>query len=370
MTTPDWHHPYVAPDERILWHGKPHPTWRAEPMDVVVLPACLMLLAGLVLTAFRIPPDFNVYWTRVAYTAVAVFALPAVYLLLTTFLHRIWLLRRTAYIITDRRILRQQAGRVDVMLRHCLPAPELTDLHGSRGTIRFGLPRCLIPPEHTLDQPAYLPGSFCLHQIEDASQVMALVTNPPVPLPVPDALPETPLLSLHEGEDLLWQGQAGFSAPGAPMGSLRRFLLVWLMLLVALGSMVMRAAGDERLMPLMLLPALLAIALLLGRPLMERLLPRPVLVITRKRVLLRRFVRVQELDAAACAVLCLHGGRDGQGTLLLGRILSDRISPALEALDGRRRYGDLRMLKLRQVRCLPGAVQAMDAIRCRFPDQT
>lgn len=367
MTNPDWHEPYIAPDERVLWRGNPHPAWHAEPMDAVVLPACVALLAGLILAAFRLPPDVQDYRARVAYTAVAILALPAVYLLLTTFLHRTWLLRHTEYIVTDRRILRCQRGVVDVMLRQGLPAPELTDQHASRGTIRFGLPRCLIPPEHTLDQPAFLPGSFCLHQIGDAAQVMALLTDPPSPPPTPDALSETPLLPLREGEDLLWQGEAGVHSPGAPMGSLRRFLLVWLMLLAALGSMVMRAAGDDRLMPLMILPALLAMLLLLGRPLMERLLPRPVLVVTRDRILLRRFLRVRELDASACGILCLHGGRDGRGTLLLGRILPDRISPALQALDGRRRYGDLRMMKLQPVRCLPGAAQAMDAIRC-LPD--
>lgn len=364
MTEKRWYNACIPGDENILWHGRPRPGWYAEPMDVFLLPLCAAALALLGFTALNIPTDAPQEGVRLAYAALALLTLPELYVLLTTFLYRPFLLRRTEYAITQRRILRCRAGHTDVILRQGLPAPVLTALREGFGTIRLGLPRSVIPPEHTLDQATFLPASFRLQMIPDAERVLALLQEPPAPLPIPVSSEETPLLPLPEGETLLWQSEAEFSPPGAPMGSLRRFLIIWTALLAGLGSVVMRVSGEPRLIWLPALGGMLTVWLLLGRTLPERLmLRRPLLLITDQRILYRRFLRVRTLKADKYPLYALHREKDGTATLLLARVAKDNLTPFLRQFN-RSSVNPLHMdlLRVKQLRFIPNAARAMDVM--------
>ena len=121
-------------DERIQWRGKPEKLRLLESRDAYLIP--FSLLWG----------GFAIYWEYTVFTMGAplmfkVFGIPFVllglYMILGRFLYKAFLLKRTSYVITDSRILRNQNGKIDILQKKYLPEMQVNIYSDGSGTIRF-----------------------------------------------------------------------------------------------------------------------------------------------------------------------------------------------------------------------------------------
>ena len=129
-----WVRNVLFSDETIQWRGKPEKLRLLESRDAYLIPFSL-LWSG-----------FAIYWEYIVFTMGAplmfkIFGIPFVllglYMIIGRFLHKAFLLRRTSYVITDSRILRNQNGRIDNLQKRSLPEMQVTIYSDGSGTIRF-----------------------------------------------------------------------------------------------------------------------------------------------------------------------------------------------------------------------------------------
>ena len=125
---------YITPGETVLWRGRPQPGRIITSQDVVMIP-------------------FSIFWCGFAffweYTALqngapfffALFGLPFIavglYLVFGRFIHTAWLRKRTAYVITDLKIIRKRGNRIDMLDRASAPPAQIRAYADGSGTITF-----------------------------------------------------------------------------------------------------------------------------------------------------------------------------------------------------------------------------------------
>lgn len=127
--------PYLVGDEYILWKGKPEKGNLITSSDIMMIPFSLMWCG------------FAIYWELSVIASggpffFALFGLPFVciglYLVFGRFITTAYNRKRTAYVITNKKIIRQRCGRIDMLDGRNLPAPYVTIHKNGNGTIRFG----------------------------------------------------------------------------------------------------------------------------------------------------------------------------------------------------------------------------------------
>lgn len=129
--------PYLAPDEAILWRGRPEKGHLLGPQDVFMIPFSIFWCG------------FAIFWevTAIASGAPFFFALWGIpfvcvglYITVGRFFHTAAQRKNTAYVITTAKIIRKRGKRIDMLDAKTMPAIHVTARTDGTGTIRFGQP--------------------------------------------------------------------------------------------------------------------------------------------------------------------------------------------------------------------------------------
>ena len=126
--------PYLAPGENVLWRGKPEKGHLLGAQDVIMIPFSIVWCG------------FSVFWFTTALMNAplpfALFGVPFVcvglYITVGRFVHISWLHKRTAYVITNRKIIRRRGSKIDMLDGKTMPTIYVTARTDGTGTIRFG----------------------------------------------------------------------------------------------------------------------------------------------------------------------------------------------------------------------------------------
>lgn len=123
----------LLPGEYVVHRCKPGKGRLLSAQDVVMIPFSLVWCG------------FALFWEYTALQTaapMALFGIPFVlvglYLVVGRFFHTAWLRSHTAYVITNRRVLRKQNNKVDMVEASNLPPMQLTTYADGSGTITFG----------------------------------------------------------------------------------------------------------------------------------------------------------------------------------------------------------------------------------------
>jgi hypothetical protein len=133
--------PYLLSGERILWTGRPDPNRLLSGKDAFLIPFSLLwggfaiFWEGSVLffmaTGPSGPPIFFALWG-------IPFVVVGQYLIWGRFIGKRWLRRRTAYAVTDERVLALRGGSLQSMFLKSLPALNQTTRADGSGSLEFG----------------------------------------------------------------------------------------------------------------------------------------------------------------------------------------------------------------------------------------
>ncbi len=161
----------IAPDEYVIWSGKPE---RGNIFTGQNLAYCFF---GIPWTAFAI------FWTSTAMQGpplFALFGLPFIgvglYMLFGNFIYTAYIRKRTAYVITNKKIYRRMGRKTDNLAAAVMPTYETVIHRNGNGTIRFPLPRN--PYEGTVrinGRP--VPRYFTLENIAEIDRVHQAIAH-------------------------------------------------------------------------------------------------------------------------------------------------------------------------------------------------
>ena len=156
----------LIPGENILWKGKPEKGGIFTKQDVFMIP-------------------FSIFWCGFAFVwffaaleagIFALFGVPFVliglYLVAGRFFVTAYLRKNTAYVITNKKIIRKKGKRVDMMDIANLPPMHIEMYNDGRGTISFGA------SVYTYNRGRQYEGPmFSLENIANIVQIQALINN-------------------------------------------------------------------------------------------------------------------------------------------------------------------------------------------------
>ena len=127
--------PYMTGDEYILWKGKPERGHLVNGGDVFVIPFSIVWCG------------FALFWEMTAIssgapTFFALFGLPFIavglYLVFGRFIHTAYMRKRTAYVITNKKIIRLRGNKIDMLDGKHLPVMHIEAYKDGTGTVQFG----------------------------------------------------------------------------------------------------------------------------------------------------------------------------------------------------------------------------------------
>ena len=162
--------PYLSDGEMIRWKGKPEAGHTFTSQDVLMIPFSIMWCG------------FAIFWEVSAITSGAPFffslwGIPFVcvglYMVFGRFFWTAHVRKNTAYVITNRRIIRCRRGKVDSMSAKGMPPMYATIRKDGSGTIRFG-GQDYYRRRNSFD-PNY--GLFTLENIPDVIRVQQIIED-------------------------------------------------------------------------------------------------------------------------------------------------------------------------------------------------
>ena len=165
-----WIGSLLTPGETVLWKGRPERIRLFEKADVVEIPFSILWLG------------FAVFWEYGVFRAKApifflafgaFFVLIGLYFAFGRFIHRSYLMKRTTYAITDKKILRNRNGKTDLLLRSALPSIQLVEYPDGTGTIIFNTST----NDPRRGMPVSADPGFRLRSIPDVRRVMSILQS-------------------------------------------------------------------------------------------------------------------------------------------------------------------------------------------------
>lgn len=124
----------MGPNETVLWRGKPGTGHLLTGGDAFMIPFSIFWCG------------FAIFWETTAIIGgvpffFCLFGIPFVcvglYLVLGRFLWTAYIRKRTAYVITNKKIIRRRGSKVDVLSKSTLPAAQTEFFKDGSGTVRF-----------------------------------------------------------------------------------------------------------------------------------------------------------------------------------------------------------------------------------------
>lgn len=127
--------PYMTAGETVLWKGKPGTGHLLTGQDVFMIPFSLVWCGGVFFWEYGVisngaPLFFCLFGVP--------FVCVGLYITVGRFFHTAWRRKRTAYVITTKRIIRARGSRVDLLDGRNLPPMHLAAHRDGSGTITFG----------------------------------------------------------------------------------------------------------------------------------------------------------------------------------------------------------------------------------------
>ena len=129
--------PYIGPGESILWRGCPGKGHLFTGSDVLMIPFSILWCG------------FAIFWEASVLSAGApllfkLWGIPFVcvglYITVGRFFHMAWMRKRTAYVITNKKIIRARGNRIDMIEGRNMPPVQISAFRDGSGTIRIGFP--------------------------------------------------------------------------------------------------------------------------------------------------------------------------------------------------------------------------------------
>ena len=163
--------PYLAPDEAILWRGRPEKGHLLGPQDAIMIPFSIFWCG------------FAIFWEVSAISAgapffFALFGIPFVcvglYITVGRFIHTAWLRKRTAYVITTHKVIRKRGSKIDMLDANTMPSIHVTAWADGSGCIRFGEPYYHRGRRYS-DSWAPNDHQFTLDNISDVARVQQIL---------------------------------------------------------------------------------------------------------------------------------------------------------------------------------------------------
>ena len=160
--------PYLTAGEAVLWKGKPGTGHLFTSQDIIMIPFSIFWCG------------FAVFWEVSVLTSGAPFffgiwGIPFVcmglYLVFGRFLWSAYIRRRTAYVITTKKIIRARGNRIDMLDGRNMPPIHVTAFRDGSGTVRFGQPDY----HHRRSSLTPNAGMFTLENIPDVAKVQQLI---------------------------------------------------------------------------------------------------------------------------------------------------------------------------------------------------
>lgn len=165
--------PYIGPGEAVLWKGKPGKGHIVTGQDAFMIPFSILWCG------------FAIFWETTAIASGAPFffwlwGIPFVcmglYLVFGRFLWAAHMRKRTAYVITNRKIIRLRRNKIDMLEGRNMPAMRMSANKDGSGTIRFG-EEILVRRRYSMNvngsytaQPA-----FTLENVPDVARVVQII---------------------------------------------------------------------------------------------------------------------------------------------------------------------------------------------------
>lgn len=127
--------PFLCAGEAVLWKGKPEKGHLFTAQDVFMIPFSIFWCG------------FALFWEITTFTSGAPFffklwGIPFVcvglYMVFGRFLWTAYIRKRTAYVITNKKILRIRGKKIDIQEGKSMPSIHVTVNRNGSGTIRFG----------------------------------------------------------------------------------------------------------------------------------------------------------------------------------------------------------------------------------------
>ena len=164
--------PYISAGEAVLWKGKPEKGHLFTSQDVLMIPFSIAWCG------------FAIFWETSVIASGAPFffklwGIPFVcvglYLVFGRFIWSAWIRKRTAYVVTNKKIIRARGNRIDMLEGRNMPAMHVDARRDGTGTIRFGAEwgyyrggrRNTYPNEQ----------AFALENIADVARVQQIISN-------------------------------------------------------------------------------------------------------------------------------------------------------------------------------------------------
>ena len=164
--------PYITPGESILWKGSPGKGHLLTGHDIFLIPFSIMWCG------------FAIFWETTVLTASAPFffklwGIPFVcvglYMVFGRFLWTAFMRKRTAYVITNKKIIRQRGNKIDILDGKNMPPIHVSAYKDGAGTIRFGQLDYYSRRNNNSFDPN--GGIFTLENIPDVAKVQQLLHN-------------------------------------------------------------------------------------------------------------------------------------------------------------------------------------------------
>lgn len=369
----EWYEPYLQPDEEVRWKGRPDKHELGAVGEVAKgAPVLLMLGWGgfmlyLMISDGGVPSPLLwgfcgiiVVWLLIAFFIG--FGKPLIAM------HR---LKKTEYIITNRRILRKMGRAVDALDSRSMPTPYLRKGAMHYGTITFGagVDR---DARYTRHPSLALAESFELRALPEAAKVLEIIAGMEKSAAPVKPLSDLPFIPLEKGERLLWQGrpeQGSFPLTFAMNLNNDKLLGgIWATLLPAalLAALIWLKVPVEVYLfttPFwcLMIYGLHCLGLFSLR--IHRRMNHEEYVITDRRVLCRMKAKITERILTREDVIFLAQGRDGCGTVVIGN-----LREAHRKADRSRNF-TLANAPGFQLRAIPDPTRALDALSTLIPPE-
>ena len=162
--------PYLSAGEAVLWKGKPGKGNLVTSQDVFMIPVSLFWCG------------FAVFWETTVISAgapffFALFGIPFVavglYLVFGRFIWTAYIRKRTAYVITTKKIIRARGNRIDMLDGKTMPSVYVTANRDGSGTIQFGKTDYYRRGRYNAFDPN--TGLFTLENVPDVAKVQRII---------------------------------------------------------------------------------------------------------------------------------------------------------------------------------------------------
>ena len=155
---------YITPGETVLWRGKPGKGHLLTGQDVFMIPFSILWCG------------FAIFWETTAIASGAPFlfgiwGIPFVcvglYMVFGRFLWAAYIRRRTAYVMTNQKIIRLRGNKIDMLEGRGMPEIHISAFRDGSGTISFGTEYVRMSHRRSYRNPNF----FSLENIPDVARV-------------------------------------------------------------------------------------------------------------------------------------------------------------------------------------------------------